>query len=491
MATVAIAQQPHGVVAIPSKVYTPSKLELSKPFTRKIHRIIINETEKLIKQRNDLEQALVEATERSRNGPRSNDGPSREDIIKLSHELGRREAEHIRLRKKLIEKRKQLYRWSPSRNRELDLELLQALQWKFKRNLTTCLSDCERSVSTKEAGSGTTTDGDKRNQHAIVSKASANSGPSGQSAGSEKDDSHNDRRKGAPMGSISNLDGSFDDYAREASKKRKLADEPTDLKVEVEVEKERRQQAKKEQKPNKDQTPGLGSLSLSTSGLQEEVAPATGNIPAIDSMFQSKKKLNFNGKKALFSAKESDASTIKATTGSSSDNVKTKNCKINAIQTNSSSVNTSSTQNESLVEPWYKLHARAMMDPEFNDKVYYRPSRKRKRPHSDVYVHGALPEPREVVKGGWPLPTPPMSSPSLSPSCSSQSETGRTGKSRGKTNNRKRRAHPGNARDRGRLSAPEPSRHGSLASGPSTAGFSVSKAPRPTQKFPSNVMSAS
>ncbi|KAJ4420066.1 hypothetical protein N0V82_004638 [Gnomoniopsis sp. IMI 355080] len=483
MATVAIAQPLNGAVALIPKTSTPSKLELSKPFTPKIRRIITNETDKLIKQRNEINQAFLKETNRSQNDPKPSDWLSRDDILKLSDALSIRETEHIRMRNKLIAKRKQLYRWNPSSERKIDLELLQALQWSFKRNLNTCLSDGERLLPPQEVDGENPNDANKACQNEAGFKIDANLGSAGQNADSDKGGSHNDGRpEGTQMESISNLDGSFDDYAREMSvKKRKLTDDSSDVKV----KKERGKQAKKEQRTNIDQTTCLGSPSLSSSGSQNAEAQNTGDIAAIDSMFQSKKKLKVNDNKDHVKMGKSDVSET-TNTSSSSDNIsliKTKDSKINATQTKSSIVRTSSIQKESLIEPWYKLHARAMMEPDFNDMVYYRPSRKRKRPQSDVYVRGALPEPREVVRGGWPLPTPPMSSPSLSPSCSSQSETGQVEKSRGKNKVRKRKAHHGDTRKNWH---PKPS-----ASGPSAAVPSTFKAARPALKASSNSMSAS
>lgn len=480
MATVAIAQQPNGAVAFTPKTSAPSKLELSKPFTPKIRRIITNETDKLIKQRKELDEALLQEARQSQNDPKPNDWLSREDILKLSNALSRREAEHIRMRNKLIAKRKQLFRWSPSPERKIDLELLQALQWSFKRNLNTCLSDGERPVTTKEVGSNIA--GNKGIQNETGPQIDANLGASGQIADSDKDDSNNHGRlEGTQTEPISNLDGSFDDHARETLKKRNLHDGPSESKI----KKERRKQAKKEQKTNIDQTTCLPSPSLSSSEFQNEEAQNTGDIAAIDSMFQSNKKLKVNGNEDHVKTEKPDASenTNISSLSDSIPLIKTKNSKTNAAQNKSSIAKTSSTQRESLIEPWYKLHARAMMDPDFNDMVYYRPSRKRKRPQNDAYVHGAIPEPREVVRGGWPLPTPPMSSPSLSPSCSSQSDNGQFEKIRGKDKGRKRKAHHGDTRKNWH---PKP-----LASGPSAAVPSTFKAARPALKASSNSMSAS
>lgn len=443
MATVAIAPQPNGAVGLMPQISTPSRLELSKPFTHQLRRIITNETDKLIKQRIELSEALLEEAKRCQNGSIRSDSPLRKDLLKLSDVLSRREAEHLRRRNKLIEKRRQLYRCGPSPAREIDLELLQALQWKFKRNLKSCLSDSDRLLPPKDVESNAATNRGNGNHKEMASAAHADSSSPGAKADSDKDGSHDDRPEGAQPGSISNLDGSFDDYARETSKKRKLADGPGDTK-----DKERRKQVKKERKTTNDSTTCLGSVSLPTLRSQEEEAPNPGFVADIDSMFQSKQKLKVNTKVECVKTEEADASET-MTTSSSSDNIsliRTKGSKTKAAQTNSSTSKTSSIRNESLVEPWYKLHARAMMDPEFNDMVYYRPSRKRKRPQNDVYVHGAIPEPRDVVRRGWSLPTPPTSSPSLSPSCSSQSETGKFDKFRGKTNVRKRKGHHGHAR---------------------------------------------
>lgn len=481
MASVAIIQQPNDAVAAMPKILAPSKLELSRPFTNKIRRIITNETDKLIKTRTDLDDAIREATERGEDGPKNSDCLSREDVLKLSDALTRRETEHLRLRNKLIEKRKQLYKWDPSPERKVDLELLEALQWNFKRNLNTCLIVRERLLRPHLAGKTTSTNRDTKDQNEAAGKVGEAIGSSSKDAGVEHDGSAKEELEGALSEAVSTLDGAFDDFARNMTKKRKVADGPSDLKL----EKERRKKLRKGRTADKKQTTSLGGQnlqsSLSSLGSRED-PDSSGDKAAIDSMFQNNKKPHANGKKAYVRVDEPQVSNT-TTTSSSHDIIslaKSEGTEHRDIQTQSSIVKTSGSKKEPLIEPWYKLHARAMMDPDFDDLVFYRPNR-RKRPHSDVYVHGALRDLRDVVSDNPPLPTPPLSSPSLSPSSSTKCETGKVDKPLGETNRRKIKAQHSNERKKYRPSLPEPT----------TVSSPTQTASRSVQEASSNAMSAS
>lgn len=481
MASVAIIQQPNDAVAAMPKILAPSKLELSRPFTNKIRRIITNETDKLIKTRADLDDTIKEATERSEDGSKNSACLSREDVLKLSDALTRRETEHLRLRNKLIEKRKQLYKWDPSPERKVDLELLEALQWNFKRNLNTCLFVRERLLRPHVAGKNTSTNRDTRAKDEVVDQVAEVTDSSSKDAGVELDGSIKEELEGAQSEALSSLDGAFDDFARNLTKKRKASDEPSDLKL----EKERRKKARKERTADTKQTTSLGGQnlqsSLSIAGPQED-QDISGGKTAIDSMFQNNKKPHANGKKACVRVDEPQVSNTTATSSSHDiiSSAKSKGTEPKAIQTQSSIVKTSGNKNEPLIEPWYKLHARAMMDPDFDDRVFFRPN-KRKRPHSDVYVHGALRDLRDVVSDNPALPTPPLSLPSLSPCSSTKCESGKVDKPLGETNRRKNKAQHGNERKKYRPSLPEPT---AVSSPTQTASRSV-------QEASSNAMSAS
>lgn len=479
MASVAIIQQPSDAVVAMPKILAPSKLELSRPFTNKIRRVITNETDKLIKTRADLDDAIKEATARGEDGPNNSDCLSRENILKLSDALTRRETEHLRLRSKLIEKRKQLYKWDPSPERKVDLELLEALHWNFKRNLNTCLSVRERLLRPHVAGKTTSTNRDTRAKDEVAGEVDEATGSSSKDAGVEHDGSIQEELQGAQSEAVSTLDGAFDDFARNMTKKRKASDEPSDLKF----EKERRKKAKKERTADKKQTTSLGGQNLQSSltslGSQED-PDSSGDKAAIDSMFQNNKKPHNNGKKACVRADEPQVSDTTATSSSHDIISSAKSKGTEPIQTPSSIVKTSSNKNEPLIEPWYKLHARAMMDPDFDDRVFHRPDRRKGR-HSDVYVHGALRDLRDVVSDNPPLPTPPVSSPSLSPSSSTKCETGKVDKPLGETNRRKNKAQHSNERKKYRPSLPEPT----------TVSSPTKTASRSVQEASSNAMSAS
>lgn len=483
MAAVAILQQPNAAVAAMPKIVAPSKLELSRPFTNKIRRIITNETDKLIKTRSDLDDALKETTERGESDPKTGGRLSREDVLKLGDALSRRETEHLRLRNKLIEKRKQLYKWDPSPARKIDLELLQALQWNFKRNLTACLSARERLLRPHMAGDVASTNCDRKDQDETTSKGGEALGLSKKDAGVEHDDSDKEELEVARPEAVSTLDGAFDDFARQMTKKRKAPDEPSNLRV----EKERQKRARKERAADGKQTTSSGSQSLQaslSSSSPREGPDNSGTKAAIDSMFQSNKNPHVNGKETCNRAGEPQAGIT--TTSPSHDTIssaKSKGTEAKVTQTQSSFVKISDNKNEPLIEPWYKLHARAMMDPDFDDLVFHRPNRKRKRPqpHSDVYVHGALRDLRDIVSDDTPLPTPPLSSPSLSPSYPTKRKTSKVDNPPGEANRRKNKAQLSNSHNNYRPSIPEPT----------TFSSPTQTALRSVQEASSNALSAS
>lgn len=481
MASVAIVQQPSDAVVAMSKILAPSKLELSRPFTNKIRRIITNETDKLIKTRADIDDAIKEAADRGKSVPKSSDCLSREDVLKLSDALTRRETEHLRLRNKLIEKRKQLYKWDPSAERRVDLELLEALQWNFKRNLNTCLSVREQLLRPHGTGNTTSTNRDTDDKDVASCKIGEAPGLSSKDADVEKDGSPKEELEGARSEAVSILDGAFDDFARSMTQKRKASDEPSGLKL----EKERRKKARKERTADKKQTTSLDGQDLQSSLLSlgsQENPDSSRDKAAIDSMSQNNKQPHANDKKARARADEPQVSTTTAT-NSSHDTIclaKSKGTEPKAIRTQSSIVKISGNTNEPLIEPWYKLHARAMMDPDFDDLVFHRP-RRNKRPHSDVYVHGALRDLRDVVSDNPPIHTPPLSSPSISSSCSTECQTGKVDKPLGETNRRKIKAKHSNKRKKHRPSLPEPT----------TVSSPTQTVSRSVQKASSNALSAS
>lgn len=482
MASVAILQQPNDAVAAMPKIVSPSKLELSRPFTNKIRRIITNETDKLIKTRSDLDDALQETAERGEDDLKTSDRLSREDVLKLSDALTRRESKHLRLRNKLIEKRKQLYKWDPSPERKVDLELLQALQWNFKRNLTTCLSVREQSLRPHMAGNTASTSCEARDQDEDMRESIQAPGSSSKNVGVAHGGSDTEELEGDRPEAVSNLDGAFDDFARQMTKKRKASDEPNSLRA----EKEQKKRARKERTADIKQTTCSGSQSLQSSlsiSSPREGPDNGGDKAAIDSMFQPNTKPHVNGKEACVRPAEPKSdNTATSTLHDTIASAKAKGTGAKVTQTQSSFVKISDNKKEPLVEPWYKLHARAMMDPDFDDLVFHRPNRKRKRPqsHSDVYVHGALRDLRDIVSDDTPLPTPPLSSPSLSPSPPTKRKTSKVDNPSGETNRRTNKAQPNNSQTNYRPSIPEST----------TVSIPTKSALRSVQEDPSNALSA-
>lgn len=437
MAPAVRAHRPGGAVAALPKHHTAKRAtslphgidgqstpDLPKPLTHEARRTLANKTNKLIKMRNKLDRALRREAERGQIRLDPSGRLSRKDVLTLRGALAKREAKHLRARSKAIIKRERLYKCDPSLERKIDLALLQALQGKLKHSIIASLPDRERPLRRGKSDSNTSSDtSDGSGEEGVHAeggpKSVADSGPSSTKVNSEQDHSREDSSAGATRQSTSSMDGAFDDCCREESKKGDL------------IAKEPRKQAKKERTTDKPQTNVPGSQahqpSLTSTYFQDEEAEYAGDLAAIDSMPPSKKKLKTYGNKARFKTlhiKETHANGTAALSASSNDLLPAKTSSFESgpancpFPTQSPRIEKLAAQNDPLFEPWYKRHARAIMDPDFDDLVYDRPSRKRKRSRGDEHVHGAMPDPRNVVSGELPLPTPPDSSQVSSQSCS-------------------------------------------------------------------------
>lgn len=337
-----------------------SKPQLAPPLTDEARRRITNTTENLMRKRNALDRLLLSQASRLFGRVKPADWLPREYILRQCERLAKRERRHIRFRTRVLAKRARLYKLDPSTERAIDVDLVRELLWRFKRHLGPYLVAAEN----------------LRNDDDNVESSSSASGSSGNEAGAEVastsssgDDRHtstnpssveenSEDQKPSVMGG---LDGAFDDTT--APRKRKADDL-------LGSGKEPQKKVKKEQTASDKQSSTSNSQSDKpiapqiSQGVEEFIAA----INADTGMSQTKPSKRNADSKEKVDRKAKEATAVKTPS-----------------------------ENGSLI-PFYKLHAKAMMDPEFNDHVHDRPPNKRrnnnnKRPVREYNVHGAIPVP--------------------------------------------------------------------------------------------------
>ncbi|KAI1425396.1 hypothetical protein F5Y12DRAFT_373906 [Xylaria sp. FL1777] len=116
-----------------------SQLKLKKPFSKKARRIITKKTKKLIKRRNALDQAVLDAVQKTT--PGVNDWLPRDKLLRNRERLEKREQYHLTKRTKKLVELERFYRWDPSSARASDYDLVRKLLWRFKRNLGPLLEE--------------------------------------------------------------------------------------------------------------------------------------------------------------------------------------------------------------------------------------------------------------------------------------------------------------------------------------------------------------
>lgn len=453
-------------------VSAKSKLQLAKPLTAKARRIIENKTSKLIKKRNEVDAWLRSEANRG-NALKPTDYLPREHYVKLDDALARREARHLHARTKALEERERLYKWDPSTERKIDVDLLTDYLFKFKRHLGSYLPDRElplrageRDDDCSSAGSGdddtplksgesgdesssTSSDDDESGDESSSTSSNDDEdaedggndeadGPSANPASpattdndsslghsSESDSNNVGSTNGDKETSRINMDGAFDDHVQK-SNKRKVVNGQTDLKAEQGQCKKVKKAQKEQAAPGNNDKTTLGSQSLQSS--VSEVDGISGNQASIDSMPQSKKlpRITIN---SPTDSRTSDETSVPATSS-------TPTC---SIPTNSAP------DDAAVVLPWYILHARRGLEDDFDDCVTdipqnsrrYRRKQPKKQPkkgkigkqYEEIpeYMAGALAtSPRSLVRGGLPTPQTSSSPTAQSPAAGSESHTART-----------------------------------------------------------------
>ncbi|KAF3769239.1 hypothetical protein M406DRAFT_75730 [Cryphonectria parasitica EP155] len=389
----------------PDSVTSKPRLRLAQPLTDRFKRGLTKRTARLIKKREEIDRALLREAQRDLRSLSAKDWLPRELLLRNSEALARRERSHIRFLGKELKEREHFYQSDLSTQRANDLDLIRIELWKSKRHLGPDLDTDERPPHTiaqadndDTSFSGFDSEGDDGDRSPTQSAPESCSDASPFTDNHLLDDNSRMGDKRDPL----NLDGAFDDHARAKSKKRRLDDDSARLKL----EKGQGKKVKKEQAgKNGQETAATKSerqsdkQSASALSTQVEEAYSTGTSAAIDSMSQFKKP------KHVEASNEGDSS-VSANRAAS-----------NSLLKNGVGGSGGGGVVVPTIQPWYKIHAKAMMEHDFNDFVRERP-RRTKAPARKYLVSGALLSlPRDVVSGA--LPTPPTSSSSCSSSSSS------------------------------------------------------------------------
>ncbi|KAJ0107871.1 hypothetical protein J7T55_007083 [Diaporthe amygdali] len=353
-----------------------SKPKLPKPLTPRARRIITKKTSALIRKRNELDRVLLLQAFRSLDELSANDWLPREEILRQCEHLAKREKEYIRTRTKALDERTAFYNQDPSEERAIDLDLIRTQLWKFKRHLGPYLEAAEEPESEKEVDiSSSGSDSVSSDEENLVQ--SKVDGP-------DSSDSSEDEEKPA-----AGLDGAFDDIRNPKKRKRTESSDPR-----KESGKESQKKARKEQTSANTQSTTSKSQSDKKSApvrskeMEASLAQIKNDIKNNTMSQTNLPKIIINGA----SKAKGEEGPVEANTDGTSDKVDR-----SAQKAPASSRSTSSASDEGGV-PFYQRHAKAMMQPDFNDLVYDRPQRRRgpkskQKSKREYLVSGALPAP--------------------------------------------------------------------------------------------------
>lgn len=420
--------------------HSSSKQQLAQPLTRDARRILTNKTQMLIQEREKVDEALLRESQRDKANLTAEDWLPREKLLKMTKILANQERRHLQAQKKLITERQSLYKCDPSSERAIDLDLLRSLQWKFKKHLGTYLEDRERAFQPGDcnedaSSSSSSCSLDSSSDEDENVRTETSPGPDQvRSSQNEADPKPSDSEDDAAR-SISNLDGAHDSQVEPQTKKRKLADSSADSPPEKEQRKKTKEdKAEKEQTrevKNQAATSVSGSSSVESKVSSEDRHTDTKNNATFESMSQRNKPkvkgfieedITAKGQAALTNGSRVGVGSVATAKASgveinvtSTNGVTISGAIVDGVRSNKSKIKT---DDGPAIEPWYKIHARRMIEFDFDDCVYTRP-RKRKNQgptRQNAYLmSGAITDPpkgKRAMRSG--LPSPPASSSSLS-----------------------------------------------------------------------------
>lgn len=365
-----------GTTTVQPKVHdapSGSESKLPKPLGQKSRRILAQRTSKLMRKRNELDRALLVQAFRPLDELNANDWLPREELLRQCERMVSRERGYIRTTTKELEERTEFYNQDLSEERALDLDLIRAQLWKFKRHLGPYLEaaeeargDDEEDVSSSDSDSDSSdgeaelvqdkTDGSRPSQSTKGNAANGHTGEEDPSTG---------------------LDGAFDDIRN--SRKRKNND--------LDDGKESRKKARKEQASGSTQSTTSQSQSVKASAPARSKEMEASLAQIYNSMPQTKSsQVSINGASKV----EVREAPVKTTTNDVSENADRK-------APNTSASSSGNSISDEAVRPFYQRHAKAMLRPDFDDLVYDRPPHRRgpksKKKRREYLVSGALPVP--------------------------------------------------------------------------------------------------
>ncbi|KAI1757081.1 hypothetical protein F4782DRAFT_213811 [Xylaria castorea] len=121
------------------QVQKSSEVRLVKPLSKKVRRIMVRKTTKLIERRNRLDRKVLREVENQ--NPDIHDWLPREKLLRKREALRERERYHLLKRTKKLAKLEALWRRDPSSIRHNDYNLVHELLLRFKRNLGPLLEE--------------------------------------------------------------------------------------------------------------------------------------------------------------------------------------------------------------------------------------------------------------------------------------------------------------------------------------------------------------
>ncbi|KAI1504347.1 hypothetical protein F5X99DRAFT_36429 [Biscogniauxia marginata] len=110
-----------------------SELKLTSPLSESARRIITRKTEKLMRRRNTLDEALLLEVKKSR--LRLEDWSLRRKLLQKLEHLEEQERHYLRKISQTLIEFESLYRRDPTVDRAYDHDLIRKLLWRFRRNL--------------------------------------------------------------------------------------------------------------------------------------------------------------------------------------------------------------------------------------------------------------------------------------------------------------------------------------------------------------------
>lgn len=328
-----------------------------------------------MRKRNELDRALLQQAFRPVDELSVNDWLPREEILRQCERMANREREYIRVRTKALEERTALYNQDPSEERALDLNLIRTQLWKFKRHLGPYLEAAEEPRdNSQEDVTSSDPESDSSDDESELVQGKADDSASSLSSEGNTLNGNMDEVK-----SSIGLDGAFDDIRNPKKRKRDAVEE---------ARKESQKTARKEQTSSTTQSTTSQSQSVKAAAPKRSKEMETSISEIFNSMSQTKSsQVSINGT----SKAEVKEGTVETTTTKGT----SKKADRTGPKTPASSSNSSSASDGG-ARPWYQLHAKAMMQPDFDDCVRERRNRrqpKSKQKRNKYLVSGALPVP--------------------------------------------------------------------------------------------------